>query len=101
MQDLPAVKDDNKNMKLALTMLNFKKENIFEFNDISYDKMKEFNEEFTLTLLALSKELKQMTGIGGKYLTQGLEWDRLKKYCMAKGQSTDRVVVSFLVHQQT
>ena len=97
MQDLPAVKDDNKNMKLTLTMLNFKKENIFEFNDISYDKMKDFNEAFTLTILALSKELKQMTGIGGKYLTQGLEWDRLKKHCMAKGQSIDRVVASSIV----
>ena len=63
--------------------------------------MKDFNEEFTLTILALSKELKQMTGIGGKYLTQGLEWDRLKKFCMAKGQSTDRVVVSSLIHSLT
>ena len=36
MQDLPAVKDDNKNMKLCVQMLNIPKENVFEFNDINH-----------------------------------------------------------------
>ena len=31
LNDLPAVRDDNKNMKITVQMLNFPKENIFEF----------------------------------------------------------------------
>ena len=40
--------------------------------------MKAFYNEFSLMIIALAKELKQTTGIGGKNLLQGLEWDRLK-----------------------
>ena len=59
--------------------------------------MKEFHDEFTLKILALSKELKAMTGIGNKNLTQGLDWDRLKKSLQSairNGQSVDKVKVS-------
>ena len=82
MQDLPAVKDDNKNMKLCVQMLNIPQENVFEFNDISHEEMKAFYSEFSLMIIALAKELKQATGIGGKNLLQGLEWDRLKQSAM-------------------
>ena len=97
MNDLPAVRDDNKNMNLAFTMLNIPKQNVFEFNDISHDKMKEFHDEFTLKIIALSRELKPMTGIGNKNLTQGLDWDRLKKTLQSairNGQSVEKVKVS-------
>lgn len=36
MTDLPAVKDDSKNMHLCVTMLNIPVENIYEFSDISH-----------------------------------------------------------------
>ena len=39
MKDLPAVRDDNKNMKLCVQMLNIPKENIFRFKDINHKDM--------------------------------------------------------------
>ena len=76
-------------------MLNIPKENIFEFNDISYREMKEFYEAFMMQILAISKTLVQLTGIGGKNLIQGLRWDRLKATAMKKGQPKDRVTVRY------
>ena len=53
-------------------MLNIPKQNIFKFNNISFEEMKDFHEEFMMTILALSKKLGKNTGIGGKNLIQGL-----------------------------
>ena len=47
--------------------------------------MKEFHEDFMLRILAISKDLGQNTGIGGKNLIQGLKWDKLKLTAMKKG----------------
>ena len=56
--------------------------------------MKDFHISFAQIILAISNELKQTTGIGGKNLIQGLEWDRLKQTAMKEGQPSDRVIVS-------
>ena len=50
MSDLPAVKDDYKNMKLCVTMLNVPKENVFKFKDRSYKNIKEFHDLFKLRI---------------------------------------------------
>ena len=47
-QDLPYVNDDLKNMKIAVQMLNFPKENVFEFLNVTYDKIKAFFAAFLL-----------------------------------------------------
>ena len=99
--DLPYVNDDLKNMKIAVQMLNFPKENVFEFKNVSYDKIKEFFAGFLLDIMALSSKLKPKTGVGyngGKSLIEGLEWERLKESAMNEDQPTDRVKVNNLRH---
>ena len=89
MSDLPAVKDDYKNMKLCVTMLNIPKENVFKFRDGNHKEIKEFHDNFKRKVLALTQDLKQNTGIGNKSLIKGLEWDRLKATAMNENQPND------------
>ena len=83
-------------MKIAVQMLNFPKENVFEFLNVTYDKIKAFFAAFLLDIIALSSKLKPKTGIGyngGKSLIEGLEWERLKETAMNDDQPLDRVKV--------
>ena len=64
-------------------MLNIPEKGVFEFTDISYDKMKDFHTDFALKICAITRDLKKMTGIGGNRLNQGLDWDLIKQTVMS------------------
>ena len=59
-------------------MMDIPEENIFEFQNISHKKIETFLEDFKQTVVAFTMKLKTNTGIGGRDLTQGVPWIRLR-----------------------
>ena len=95
MNDLPEVKDDFKNMLQAVKQMHIPSENIFAYQNIKFEKVKEIYTHVTNIIKAETRSLTGQTGIhGGAWLTKGIEWIKIRSHALKEGASLDFVIVS-------
>ena len=96
MDDLPAVKDDHRNIRQTVQLLGVPdtKENIFELVDGSWQQMEDLDKLINGKIKCRTKELKNPMGICGLDYENGLPWDRSKVIAMQNEHDDDCVVVS-------
>ena len=72
MAQLPDVRDDHKTIKKAIQMLQIPKENTYEFDNVTFEKIDATIEDLQQTIYAYTKKLQKVSGIGGKGLIGGV-----------------------------
>ena len=101
MKDLPAVQDDHRNIKQTVQMLNIPEENVFEAENVTYDKMIEITTRMTELILSRSRVLKLETGIlGEREQLKGFKWDRVKVRAMEEGAPHDWIIIDLTEEEQ-
>ena len=82
-------------------MLNIPEENVFEAENVTYDKMIEITTRMTELILSRSRVLKLETGIlGEREQLKGFKWDRVKVRAMEEGAPHDWIIIDLTEEEE-
>ena len=96
MDNLPYVKNDLLNTRATAQMMKMSETNIIELIDCNFEKLTKFFEAFSYLIKAYTQELTDKTKLCSMKVlsSDGMTWDKIKKFAMKPGYSADKLSVS-------